>query len=121
MGFPSRQETGGGRKGGGGGRGGEGEKEGGTEAGVPCSGPIIVTDWALELSYCVVNTDGRELLLACLAAIEATHPAGVEREVLVLDNASADGSARAVRALGGGYPADRAREAGRQGGERFGC
>jgi N-acetylglucosaminyl-diphospho-decaprenol L-rhamnosyltransferase len=56
---------------------------------------------AVELSYCVVNTDGREYLLACLAAIEATHPAGVERETLVLDNASDDGSAEAVRALGG--------------------
>jgi N-acetylglucosaminyl-diphospho-decaprenol L-rhamnosyltransferase len=52
------------------------------------------------LSYCVVNTDGREDLLACLEAIERTHPAGVEREVLVLDNASKDGSAEAVRALG---------------------
>jgi hypothetical protein len=48
-----------------------------------------------------VNTNGRDYLLACLAAIEATHPAGVEREVLVLDNASTDGSAAAVRALGG--------------------
>ncbi len=55
-----------------------------------------------ELSYCVVNTNGREHLLACLAAIEATHPAGVEREILVLDNASTDGSAEAVRARGGG-------------------
>jgi GT2 family glycosyltransferase len=53
------------------------------------------------LSYCVVNTNGREHLLACLAAIERTHPAGVERELLVLDNASDDGSAAAVRALGG--------------------
>jgi N-acetylglucosaminyl-diphospho-decaprenol L-rhamnosyltransferase len=53
------------------------------------------------LSYCVVNTNGREYLLACLAAIERTHPEGVEREVLVLDNASEDGSAEAVRALGG--------------------
>ena len=53
------------------------------------------------LSYCVVNTNGREYLLACLAAIERTHPAGVEREILVLDNASDDGSAAAVRALGG--------------------
>jgi GT2 family glycosyltransferase len=49
------------------------------------------------LSYCVVNTDGRDDLLACLRAIERTHPAGVEHEVLVLDNASEDGSAEAVR------------------------
>jgi N-acetylglucosaminyl-diphospho-decaprenol L-rhamnosyltransferase len=54
------------------------------------------------LSYCVVNTNGRDFLLACLAAIERTHPAAVEREILVLDNASDDGSADAVRALGGG-------------------
>jgi GT2 family glycosyltransferase len=49
------------------------------------------------LSYCVVNTNGREDLLACLRAIAATHPAGVEHELLVLDNASDDGSAEAVR------------------------
>ena len=54
------------------------------------------------LTYCVVNTNGREDLLACLDAIERTHPDGVEREVLVLDNASTDGSAEAVRARGGG-------------------
>jgi N-acetylglucosaminyl-diphospho-decaprenol L-rhamnosyltransferase len=60
-----------------------------------------VTRLAPTLSYCVVNTNGREYLLACLAAIERTHPAGVEREILVLDNASDDGSAEAVRALGG--------------------
>ncbi len=53
------------------------------------------------LSYCVVNTNGRELLLACLDAIDRTHPAGIEREVLVLDNASQDGSTEAVRARGG--------------------
>ena len=53
------------------------------------------------LSYCVVNTNGREYLLACLDAIERTHPAGVEREILVLDNASDDGSAEAVRERGG--------------------
>ncbi|HYQ77738.1 MAG TPA: glycosyltransferase [Solirubrobacterales bacterium] len=56
---------------------------------------------APTLSYCVVNTNGRDYLLACLAAIERTHPAGVEREILVLDNASEDGSADAVRSLGG--------------------
>ena len=53
------------------------------------------------LSYCVVNTNGRDYLLACLAAIERTHPPGVEREILVLDNASDDGSPEAVRELGG--------------------
>jgi GT2 family glycosyltransferase len=62
---------------------------------------IIVTHLAPTLSYCVVNTNGRDYLLACLAAIERTHPAAVEREILVLDNASEDGSAEAVRALGG--------------------
>ena len=44
-----------------------------------------------------MNTNGRDYLLDCLAAIERVHPPGVEHEVLVLDNASADGSAEAVR------------------------
>jgi GT2 family glycosyltransferase len=52
----------------------------------------------------VVNTNGRDFLLACLDAIERTHPPGVSYEVLVLDNASDDGSAEAVRT---GYPAAR--------------
>ena len=56
---------------------------------------------APTLSYCVVNTNGRDYLLACLEAIERTHPEAVEREVLVLDNASTDDSAEAVRARGG--------------------
>jgi N-acetylglucosaminyl-diphospho-decaprenol L-rhamnosyltransferase len=60
---------------------------------VPCLAPT--------LSYCVVNTNGRDYLLACLAAIDRTHPVGVEHEILVLDNASSDGSAGAVRQLGG--------------------
>jgi N-acetylglucosaminyl-diphospho-decaprenol L-rhamnosyltransferase len=47
----------------------------------------------------VVNTGGRDYLLDCLAAIERTHPEGVKHELLVLDNASADGSAEAVREL----------------------
>ena len=53
------------------------------------------------LSCCVVNTNGGELLLACLRAIERTLPATLEREVLVLDNASDDGSVAALEALGG--------------------
>jgi GT2 family glycosyltransferase len=52
------------------------------------------------LSYCVVNTNGREDLLACLAAIERAGPEGTSSEILVLDNASEDGSAEAVQALG---------------------
>ncbi len=56
---------------------------------------------APTLSYCVVNTEGREQLLACLKAIERAHPAAVEHEILVLDNASRDGSAEAVRSRGG--------------------
>ena len=38
--------------------------------------------------------------MRCLDAIERTAPEGVEHEVLVLDNASDDGSAEAVAALG---------------------
>ena len=45
----------------------------------------------------MVNTNGREDLLACLDAIERTHPPGIAHEVLVVDNASDDGSAHAVR------------------------
>ncbi|HYP56240.1 MAG TPA: glycosyltransferase [Solirubrobacterales bacterium] len=51
----------------------------------------------VTLSYCVVNTNGRDHLMRCLDAIERTHPEGVEGEILVLDNASADGSAAAAR------------------------
>jgi N-acetylglucosaminyl-diphospho-decaprenol L-rhamnosyltransferase len=49
------------------------------------------------VSYCVVNTNGRKHLLACVEAIERTVPAGLEHEILVLDNASDDGSPEAVR------------------------
>jgi GT2 family glycosyltransferase len=54
----------------------------------------------LTLSYCIVNTNGRDYLLACLNAIARTHPAGVDHEVLVLDNCSDDGSVAAVEASG---------------------
>jgi N-acetylglucosaminyl-diphospho-decaprenol L-rhamnosyltransferase len=58
---------------------------------------LIGDDSAVDLSYCVVNTNGRDALLACLDAIVATHPDELEAEILVLDNASDDGSAAAVR------------------------
>src|SRR5438128_9928719 len=58
----------------------------------------IIAD--VVISYCVVNTNGRDLLMRCLDAIDRTHPAELEHEVVVIDNASDDGSADAVRALG---------------------
>jgi N-acetylglucosaminyl-diphospho-decaprenol L-rhamnosyltransferase len=45
-----------------------------------------------DLSVSIVNTNSRALLLACLASL-----AGTEAEIVVLDNASEDGSAEAVR------------------------
>ena len=53
----------------------------------------------VELTYCVVNTEQRQLLSYCLDAI-ARERATVdfETETLVLDNASRDGSAEAARA-----------------------
>jgi N-acetylglucosaminyl-diphospho-decaprenol L-rhamnosyltransferase len=50
----------------------------------------------VKLSYCVVNTNGREHLSRCLGAIQRTHPAGMAHEMLVLDNASDDGSVEAL-------------------------
>jgi N-acetylglucosaminyl-diphospho-decaprenol L-rhamnosyltransferase len=51
----------------------------------------------MDLSYCVVNTNGRAHLERCLAAIARTDPPELESEILVLDNASDDGSADYVR------------------------
>jgi GT2 family glycosyltransferase len=52
----------------------------------------------IEVSYCVVNTEQRELLLRCLDAIERERArVPFTTEVLVLDNASRDGSAGAAR------------------------
>src|SRR4051795_4599165 len=53
---------------------------------------------AVELSFCVVNTEQRGLLRYCLDAI-ARERATVdfETEVLVLDNASRDGSVEVAR------------------------
>jgi N-acetylglucosaminyl-diphospho-decaprenol L-rhamnosyltransferase len=53
---------------------------------------------AVEVSFCVVNTEQRELLGRCLDAIAAERErVPFETEVLVLDNASTDGSAGAAR------------------------
>jgi GT2 family glycosyltransferase len=54
---------------------------------------------AIELSYCVVNTSQRELLLRGLDAIARERERlPFATEVLVLDNGSRDGSAAAARA-----------------------
>jgi GT2 family glycosyltransferase len=53
----------------------------------------------VELSYCVVNTSQRELLVRGLDAIAAERAAlPFATEVLVLDNGSRDGSAQAAQA-----------------------
>ena len=53
---------------------------------------------AVEVSFCVVNTEQRELLVRCLDAIAAERETlPFATEVLVLDNASNDGSAGAAR------------------------
>src|SRR3954447_18612776 len=59
--------------------------------------PAIFCAIAMDLSYCVVNTNGRAHLERCLAAIARTDPPDLQSEVLVLENASADGSADYVR------------------------
>jgi len=51
----------------------------------------------MDLSFCVVNTNGRDHLVHCLEAIRDTSSPDLEFEVLVLDNASEDGSAAAVK------------------------
>ncbi len=48
------------------------------------------------LSACIVNWNTREELRACLLSLRA-HPYAGGQEIIVVDNASADGSARMVR------------------------
>ncbi|MCA1689296.1 MAG: glycosyltransferase, partial [Actinobacteria bacterium] len=52
----------------------------------------------VELSYCVVNTEGRDVLMRCLDAVDRERAAApFPTELLVLDNGSDDGSPDAVR------------------------
>ena len=48
-----------------------------------------------DLSILIVNWNTRQLLVDCLASLSATKP-GIELEVIVVDNASTDGSADEV-------------------------
>lgn len=59
----------------------------------------------MQLSYCVVNTNGREHLTRCLEAIVADSPADDSYEILVLDNASDDGSVALLAELVDAGPA----------------
>jgi N-acetylglucosaminyl-diphospho-decaprenol L-rhamnosyltransferase len=52
-----------------------------------------------DLSVSIVNTNSRELVLACLETLR-----GTDAEIVVLDNASEDGSADAVRERFPGVP-----------------
>jgi len=53
-------------------------------------------DGALALSILIVNYSTRETTLECLASLFA-HPPSVAYEVILLDNASSDGSVEAIR------------------------
>lgn len=57
-----------------------------------------MTTVPVEVTFCVVNTEQRQLLVRCLDAIAAERAQlDVPTEVLVLDNASRDGSVGAAR------------------------
>lgn len=56
----------------------------------------------MKLSYCVVNTNGREYLRACVAAIRAQDGVDGGEEILVLDNASSDGSVELLGEIAAG-------------------
>lgn len=55
----------------------------------------------MDCSIIIVNYNTQELLLACLESVFRTTQSRYQSEVIVVDNASADGSAEAVRHL---YP-----------------
>jgi len=50
-----------------------------------------------DVSVSIVNTNNRDLLLACLESVQRSLTPDVGVEIVVLDNASEDGSADAVR------------------------
>jgi GT2 family glycosyltransferase len=56
---------------------------------------------AVDLSVIVVTYNSRDLTLACAASVAAQASGGLEIELIVVDNASTDGTAAALRAA---YP-----------------
>jgi N-acetylglucosaminyl-diphospho-decaprenol L-rhamnosyltransferase len=51
----------------------------------------------IDITVSIVNTNSRELLLSCLESLHASVTPDLGVEIVVLDNASEDGSAEAVR------------------------
>jgi len=51
----------------------------------------------MDLSVIIVSYNTRDLLRACLTSVVSTLSSGLDHEVLVVDNASADGSAAMAR------------------------
>jgi GT2 family glycosyltransferase len=64
------------------------------------------------LSYCITATNAREAAVASVESIGRTHPEAMEREILVLDNASEDGTAEALAGREGVRVIRRERRAG---------
>lgn len=82
-------------------------------------GPVALPEPTLALSVVVVSYNVRDLVLSCLASVEASLAgSAVEAEVVVVDNASEDGTADAVRRR---FPATRLVETGENRGFAAGC
>ncbi|MEA2684686.1 MAG: hypothetical protein QOK05_3014 [Chloroflexota bacterium] len=58
---------------------------------------MIIGNVERLVSVCIVNWNAREILLRCLDSLQSNPPA-IAWECVVVDNASSDGSAEAVRA-----------------------
>jgi len=88
---------------------------------VTCRRVEWVTDGEVLLSIVIVTWNTREALEACLTSLRR-HPPEASSEIIVVDNASSDGTARLVRAR---YPEVRVIEAERNlgfaGGNRLGA